>query len=211
MLGIFPFRNDDEDEVSKKELQRRINKAKQDLNETRREMQEHEENYQKLIERGANADGAMRKVYAWQAQFEKVKYSLVKLDSLAQFKDLMELHGHRGKLQTEELRDRVAGRVGATADLPDFELDQFEENLKDARADVEAEIQELQGMTDTMESVASFEDVSMPSSDEEDLMLEVQAGERSAADVNIEEMTDTEEVGADLEFENEDLAGMSGF
>lgn len=212
MLGMFPFGNDDEDdELSKKELQKRINKAKQDLKETQREMKEHETNYQKLIERGANANGSMQKVYAWQAQFEKVKYSLVKLDALAQFKDLMELHGHRGKLQTEALRDRVEGRVGATADLPDLELSQFEENLKEARASVEAEIQELQGMSDTMEGVAKFDDVSMPSTDEEALMEEIRAGDRSAEEVDIEEMTDNEDVDVGMDFDDEeDFAGLSG-
>ena len=190
----------DESVYGRKELRKDKTKLEQNLKQIENEMEKHGERYQKLLQKGAEAEEFRRKQYAQKAKFEKKKYDVKKKKHKANSIKLGTI------ISIEGMRDVLSMHNG---DQESYELDRLldeEVNAQELQQQVMDQMAEFGLEMEDMKEVQEALDIEIPdqeletSADEElELMREMEAGEVSKEQVDLNSTVENDELDDDFD------------
>ena len=196
----------DESVYGRKELRKDKTKLEQNLRQIESEMDKHAERYQKLLQKGADAEEFRRKQYAQKAKFEKKKYEVkkkkhkansIKLGTIISIEGMREvLAMHNGSEESYEL-DR----------LLDDELNaqELQQQVMDQMAEFGLEIEDMKQVQEALDVEILDQDLETGADEELELMREMEAGELSEEQVDINDTVEVEpddlDDGLDIDIE----------
>ncbi|TQQ79927.1 hypothetical protein EGH24_10620 [Halonotius terrestris] len=190
----------DESVYSRKELRKDKTKLEQNLRQIESEMDKHAERYQKLLQKGAGAEEFRRKQYAQKAKFEKKKYEVkkkkhktdsIKLGTIISIEGMREvLAMQNGSDESYEL-DR----------LLDDELNaqELQQQVMDQMAEFGLEIEDMKQVQEALDVEILDQDLETGADEELELMREMEAGEVSQEQIDINSAVEDDELDDDLD------------
>ena len=185
---------------SRNELRKDKSRLEHKLNETEDEMDEHHEKYQQLLEEGADKSDIKRKQYAQKAKFEKKKYKIKKkrykansiklgtIISIEGMREIMDMQDEEDITLVNLLGDEVNAR-------------ELQGEIMDQMAQFGLEIEDMQKVQDALDVQILDEDLEEGASEELELMREMEAGEVSREQVDVEDKVDVDADDVDVDFE----------
>lgn len=194
----------DESVYSRNELRKDKSKLEQNLNQIENEMDKHSDRYQKLLEKGSNADEMKQKQYAQKAKFEKKKYKIKKKKHKANSVKLGTIISIEGMREVMSMHE---GDEDYTLDtLFDDELNaqELQSQVMDQMAQFGLEIEDMRQVQDALDVEILDQDLGTEASEELELMQEMQAGDISQEQVDIEQEVEIEEEEMDIDLDIEE-------
>lgn len=194
----------DESVYSRNELRKDKSKLEQNLNQIESEMEKHSDRYQKLLEKGSNADEMKQKQYAQKAKFEKKKYKIKKKKHKANSIKLGTIISIEGMREVMSMHE---GDEDYTLDtLFDDELNaqELQSQVMDQMAQFGLEIEDMRQVQDALDVEILDQDLGTEASEELELMQEMQAGDISQEQVDIEQEVEIEEEEMDIDLDIEE-------
>lgn len=186
----------DESVYSTTELRQDKKKLEQSLKQLESDMDKHSQKYQKLLEKGAEADEMRRRQYAQKAKFEKKKYEIkkkkhkassIKLGTVISIEGMREvMNMHQG--QDLSIDDAMSNDISAQ---------EVQSEIMDQMAQFGLELEDMQQVQEALDVEILDEDLEEGASEELEMMEEMAAGDISREQVDIEQ---------DVEVEAEDVA-----
>ena len=194
----------DESVYSRNELRKDKSKLEQNLNQIENEMDKHSDRYQKLLEKGSNADEMKQTQYAQKAKFEKKKYKIKKKKHKANSIKLGTIISIEGMREVMSMHE---GDEDYTLDtLFDDELNaqELQSQVMDQMAQFGLEIEDMRQVQDALDVEILDQDLGTEASEELELMQEMQAGDISQEQVDIEQEVEIEEEEMDIDLDIEE-------
>jgi Protein of unknown function (DUF2869). len=190
----------DESVYGRKELRKDKTKLEQNLRQIENEMEKHGERYQKLLQKGAEAEEFRRKQYAQKAKFEKKKYEVkkkkhkansIKLGTIISIEGMRDvLSMHNGDQESYEL-DR----------LMDEELNaqELQQQVMDQMAEFGLEIEDMKQVQEALDVEILDQELETGADEELELMREMEAGEVSEEQVDLNSAVENDELDDDFD------------
>lgn len=192
----------DESVYSRNELRKDKSKLEQNLNQIEKEMDKHSQQYQKLLEKGSNADEMKQQQYAQKAKFEKKKYKIKKKKHKAKSVKLGTIISIEGMREVMSMHE---GEDYALDNLFDDELNaqELQSQVMDQMAQFGLELEDMQQVQDALDVEILDQELDSEASEELELMQEMQAGDISEEQVDIDREVEIEEeeVNMDIDIE----------
>lgn len=190
----------DESVYSRKDLRRDKSKLEQSLNKAENEMEEHHERYQKLLEKGANADDVKQQQYAQKAKFEKKKYKIKKKKHKAKSVKLGTIISIEGMREVMSMHDQEEYALDDVFD-DDLDTQELQGEIMDQMAQFGLEMEDMQEVQDALDIEILDQDLEDGASEELELMQEMQAGDVSKEQIDIEDDVEVESDDIDIDIE----------
>ena len=190
----------DESVYSQKELRKDKSKLEHSLNQAEKEMEEHHKRYQKLLEKGANADEIKQQQYAQKAKFEKKKYKIKKKKHKAKSVKLGTIISIEGMREVMSMHDQEEYALDDVFD-DDLNAQELQGEIMDQMAQFGLELEDMQQVQEALDVEILDQDLEEGASEELELMQEMQAGDVSKEQIDIEENVDIESDDIDIDIE----------
>lgn len=190
----------DDDELDDMELRKRIAQAERNLDRIEADLERRKEEYYNYLQQGANANTRARKAYAIRARLEKFKARVQELERVKTVRNLILWELAKGQREIQSLLDEIESDIDA--EFSGLDVDGFQTQIDEMRAEVKAEMRELSDLMQGME----IQDLDIPlGTSEEQEMIETIA--RDEMDIeDIEEQVDvTPDPAAETETPSEGL------
>ena len=193
----------DESLYSTNDLRKDKAKLEQNLRQIEKERDKHRQQYETLLEKGADADEMKRKQYAQKAKFAKKKYKIkkkkhkansVKLGtviSIEGMREVMDMHNEEGSIVLDDVFD------------DELNVGELQNEIMDQMAEFGLEMEDMQEVQDALDVEILDQDLDTAASEEIELMEEMRAGEISREEVDIEETV--EDDGEDVDIGSVDI------
>lgn len=195
----------DESVYSRTELRKDKTKLEQSLRQIEQEMDKHADRYQKLLQKGAEADEFRRQQYAQKAKFEKKKYEVkkkkhktnsIKLGTVISIEGMREvLAMHNGNDESYELDQLFDDELNAQ---------ELQREVMDQMAEFGLEIEDMKQVQEALDVEILDQDLDAGADEELELMREMEAGEVSKEQVDINDSVELEPDDLDDEFTLDD-------
>lgn len=180
-----------------RELREDKKKLEQSIKQLENEMDDHSEKYQKLLEKGAEADEMRRRQYAQKAKFEKKKYKMKKKKHKAQSIKLGTVISIEGAREIMQMQSDDEEFTNIDAIMKDeINAQEVQANIIDQMAQFGLEIDDMKQIQEALDIEILDEDLKEGASEELEVIEEMAAGEVSKERVDIEE---------DIEVDTDDL------
>lgn len=190
----------DESQYSRKDLRKDKQKLEQNLKKIENDMDKHSERYQKLLQKGAESDEMKQQQYAQKAKFEKKKYQIKKKKYKTQNIKLGTIVSIEGMREVMELHE---GTNLALDDLfeDDRNIQELQTQVMDQMAEYGLNLEDMQEVQEALDVEILGQDLDTEASEEIELMKEMEAGNISQEQVDIEEEVDIEDEKIDIDDE----------
>lgn len=186
----------DESVYDTTELRQDKKKLEQSLEQLESDMDKHSQKYQKLLEKGAEADEMRRRQYAQKAKFEKKKYEIKKKKHKAssiKLGTVISIEGMREVMNMHQGQDLSIDNAMSN----DISAQEVQSEIMDQMAQFGLELEDMQQVQEALDVEILDEDLEEGASEELEMMEEMAAGDISREQVDIEQ---------DVEVEAEDVA-----
>lgn len=194
----------DESAYSQNELRADKKKLEQSLKQLESDMDTHSGKYQKLLEKGAQADEMRRRQYAQKAKFEKKKYEIKKKKHKANSVKLgtvISIEGMREVMDMHESQDLSLDEAMSQ----DINAQQVQGEIMDQMAQFGLELEDMQQVQDALDVEILDDDLEQGASEELEAMEKMAAGDISSEQVDVDEEVnvDADEVSVDVDIEED--------
>ena len=180
--------DEDEEDLDEMELRKRIAKAERNLDRIEADLERRKEEYYNYLQQGANANTRARKAYAIRARLEKFKARVQELERVKTVRNLILWELAKGQREIQSLLGEIESDIDA--DFAGVDVDGFQEQIDEMRAEVKAEMGELSELMEGME----IQDLDVPlGTSEEQEMIETIASD----EMDIEDIEDRVDVTPD--------------
>ena len=193
----------DESVYSRTELRKDKTKLEQHLRQIESEMDNHAERYQKLLQKGADADEFRRQQYAQKAKFEKKKYEIkkkkhktnsIKLGTVISIEGMREvLAMHNGDGESYELDQLFDNELNA---------EELQREVMDQMAEFGLEIEDMKQVQEALDVEILDQDLEAGANEELELMEEMAAGDINHEQVDIDDTVEVEPDDFDVDIED---------
>lgn len=175
---------DEEEELDEMELRKRIAKAERNLDRIEADLERRKEEYYNYLQQGAEANSRARQAYAVRARLEKFKARVQELERIKTVRNLTLWELAKGQREIQSLLDEIESDIDA--EFTGVDVDGFQEQIDEMRAEVEAEMRELSDLMQGLE----MQDLDIPlgTSEEQEMMEAIATEEMDVED--IEEQVD---------------------
>lgn len=198
----------DESVYGRKELRKDKTKLEQNLRQIENEMEKHGERYQKLLQKGADAEEFRRKQYAQKAKFEKKKYevkkkkhkaSSIKLGTIISIEGMRDvLSMHNGDQESYEL-DRLLDE--------EINAQELQQQVMDQMAEFGLEMEDMKEVQEALDIEILDQDLETSADEELELMREMEAGEVSEEQVDLNSTVENDDLDEDFDDLDMDIEG----
>lgn len=198
----------DESVYATEELRKDIAKLEHRMQTLEGEMDEHGQNYKRILKQGAQASELERKKYATKAKFEKKKYTVKKKRyraSSVKLGTLLSIQGAREivAMQGAEDSDLAFDDVMESADARELQADVMEQ-----MAAFGVEMEDVEAIQDALDIPIMDSSFGQEATEEEELMESMAASEVSEEQIDIEAEVEVDpetiDVAEDGEFDDLD-------
>ncbi len=193
----------DESQYSRKELRKDKQKINQSLNQLESELDNHKTRYETLLQKGAQTDDIKKQQYAQKAKFEKKKYQIKKKKYKANSVKLGTIISIEGMREVLSMHNETTYNIDELFD-EDRNTQEIQAHVMDEMAEFGLEIEDMQAVQDALDVDILGQDIGMQASEELEIMEEIEAGEISKEQLDIEEDVEEEVDDANLNFDIED-------
>ena len=193
----------DESVYSRTELRKDKTKLEQSLRQIESEMDKHGERYQKLLQKGADADEFRRQQYAQKAKFEKKKYEVkkkkhktnsIKLGTVISIEGMREvLAMHNGDGESYELDQLFDDELNAQ---------ELQREVMDQMAEFGLELEDMKQVQEALDVEILDQDLETGADEELELMEEMAAGDINHEQVDIDDTVEVEPDDFDVDIED---------
>ena len=177
---------------SRNELRKDKSKLEQNLNQIEKEMDNHSQRYQKLLQKGAEADEMKQQQYAQKAKFEKKKYQIKKKKYKANSIKLGTVISIEGMREVMSMHDSQEFAVDTLFD-DDLNAQELQSQVMEQMAEFGLNLEDMQEVQEALDVEILGEDLEAGASEELELMREMQAGNLSEEQVDIDQEVTTQE------------------
>ena len=177
---------------SRNELRKDKSKLEQNLNQIEKEMDNHSQRYQKLLQKGAEADEMKQQQYAQKAKFEKKKYQIKKKKYRANSIKLGTVISIEGMREVMSMHDSQEFAVDTLFD-DDLNAQELQSQVMEQMAEFGLNLEDMQEVQEALDVEILGEDLEAGASEELELMREMQAGNLSEEQVDIDQEVTTQE------------------
>jgi hypothetical protein len=144
LLSWFPWSGgeDEEDDSggpSERELRVEAYKKQRSVSRIQEQVDNHRNQYQKYLEKGATAPDTERKTLVTKARIQKYKGNLRKLELKKELSDLNQLTAKQGEMEIKALADEVTGGSNELADNIELDPEGINEMTDEAEAQIHAD------------------------------------------------------------------------
>ena len=192
----------DESLYSTKDLRKDKAKLEQNLRQIEKERDKHRQQYETLLEKGADADEMKRKQYAQKAKFAKKKYKIKKKKHKANSVKLGTIISIEGMREVMSMHNEENYEIDNLFD-DDLNVGELQNEIMDQMAEFGLEMEDMQEVQDALDVEILDQDLDTAASEEVELMEEMRAGEISREEVDIEETV--EDDGEDIDIGSVDI------
>ena len=194
----------DEEVYGTNELRTDKKTLEQSLKQLESDMESHSKRYQKLLEKGAEADEMRRRQYAQKAKFEKKKYEIKKKKHKAnsiKLGTVISIEGMREVMDTHESQDLSIDEAMSN----DINAQEVQGQIMDQMAQFGLELEDMKQVQDALDVEILDEDLEEGASEELEAMERMAAGEISEEQIDVEQEVDIEadEVSVDVGVEDD--------
>jgi len=187
----------DESLYSTKDLRKDKAKLEQNLRQIEKERDKHRQQYEKLLEKGADADEMKRKQYAQKAKFAKKKYKIKKKKHKANSVKLGTIISIEGMREVMSMHNEENYEIDNLFD-DDLNVGELQNEIMDQMAEFGLEMEDMQEVQDALDVEILDQDLDTTASEEVELMEEMRAGEISREEVDIEETVEDDSEDVDI-------------
>jgi hypothetical protein len=194
----------DEELYGTNELRTDKKKLEQSLKQLESDMESHSKRYQKLLEKGAEADEMRRRQYAQKAKFEKKKYEIKKKKHKAnsiKLGTVISIEGMREVMDMHESQDLSIDEAMSN----DINAQEVQGQIMDQMAQFGLELEDMKQVQDALDVEILDEDLEEGASEELEAMERMAAGEISQEQIDVEQEVDVEadEISVDVGVEDD--------
>jgi hypothetical protein len=186
----------DESVYSTKDLRKDKAKLEQSLRQVENERDKHKQRYEKLLQKGANADEIKQQQYAQKAKFEKKKYKIKKKKHKAHSVKLGTIISIEGMREVMSMHDEQD--LALDDELGDLDTQELQGEIMDQMAEFGLEMDDMKEVQEALDIEVLDSDLEAEASEEMELMQEMQAGEISEEEVDIEQNVKLDESDIDV-------------
>jgi hypothetical protein len=186
----------DESVYSTKDLRKDKAKLEQSLRQVENERDKHKQRYEKLLQKGANADEIKQQQYAQKAKFEKKKYKIKKKKHKAHSVKLGTIISIEGMREVMSMHDEQD--LALDDELGDLDTQELQGEIMDQMAEFGLEMEDMKEVQEALDIEVLDSDLEAEASEEMELMQEMQAGEISEEEVDIEQNVEVDESDIDV-------------
>lgn len=196
----------DESRYSTKQLRKDKRSLQQSINQLESELDDHGTRYQHLLEKGANADDIKKRQFAQKAKFEKKKYQIKKKKYKVNSTKLGTIISIEGMREILSMHEEDSYAVDELFD-EDHNAQELQAQVMDQMAEFGLEIEDMQDVQDALDVDILGQDLESEPSEELELMEEMEAGELSREQLDIEEDVEQEstDIDSDSDIEESEL------
>jgi hypothetical protein len=187
----------DEGLYSTKDLRKDKAKLEQNLRQIEKERDKHRQQYEELLEKGADADEMKRKQYAQKAKFAKKKYKIKKKKHKANSVKLGTIISIEGMREVMSMHNEENYKIDDVFD-DDLNVGELQNEIMDQMAEFGLEMEDMQEVQDALDVEILDQDLDTAASEEVELMEEMRAGEISREEVDIEETVEDDSEDVDI-------------
>ena len=187
----------DESLYSSKDLRKDKAKLEQNLRQIEKERDKHRQQYEKLLEKGADADEMKRKQYAQKAKFAKKKYKIKKKKHKANSVKLGTIISIEGMREVMSMHNEESYEIDNLFD-DDLNVGELQNEIMDQMAEFGLEMEDMQEVQDALDVEILDQDLDTAASEEVELMEEMRAGEISREEVDIDETVEDDSEDVDI-------------
>jgi len=194
----------DESVYSTNQLRTDKKKLEQSLKQLESDMDTHSEKYQKLLEKGSEADEMRRRQYAQKAKFEKKKYEIKKKKHKAnsiKLGTIISIEGMREVMDMHESQELGIDEAMSQ----DVNAREVQSEIMDQMAQFGLELEDMQEVQEALDVEILDEDLEQGATEELEAMERMAAGEISREQVDVEQEVEveTEEISVDVGIDEE--------
>lgn len=186
----------DESVYSSKDLRKDKAKLEQSLRQVENERDKHKQRYEKLLQKGADADEIKQQQYAQKAKFEKKKYKIKKKKHKAHSVKLGTIISIEGMREVMSMHDEQD--LALDDELGDLDTQELQGEIMDQMAEFGLEMDDMKEVQEALDIEVLDSDLEAEASEEMELMQEMQAGEISEEEVDIEQNVKLDESDIDV-------------
>ena len=187
----------DESLYSTKDLRKDKAKLEQNLRQIEKERDKHRQQYEKLLDKGTDADEMQRKQYAQKAKFAKKKYKIKKKKHKANSVKLGTIISIEGMREVMSMHNEENYEIDNLFD-DDLNVGELQNEIMDQMAEFGLEMEDMQEVQDALDVEILDQDLDTTASEEVELMEEMRAGEISREEVDIEETVEDDSEDVDI-------------
>jgi hypothetical protein len=187
----------DEEVYSTKDLRKDKAKLEQNLRQIEKERDKHKQRYEKLLQKGAEADDVKQQQLAQKAKFEKKKYKIKKKKHKAQSVKMGTIISIEGMREVMSMHDEENYVID---DLFNDEMNaqELQSEIMDQMAEFGLEMEDMQQVQEALDIEVLDSELETEASEEMELMQKMQAEEISREEVDIEKSVEVEEEEIDV-------------
>lgn len=193
----------DESVYGRKELRKDKTKLEQNLKQIENEMEKHGERYQKLLQKGAEAEEFRRKQYAQKAKFEKKKYDVKKKKHKAESIKLGTIISIEGMREVVSMHDDDQSTTLEQLMSDERNAQEIQQQVMDQMAEFGLEMEDMKQVQDALDVEILDQELETSADEELELMREMEAGEVSEEQVDLNSTTANDDL--DDEFDDLDM------
>ena len=193
----------DESVYGRKELRKDKTKLEQNLKQIENEMEKHGERYQKLLQKGAEAEEFRRKQYAQKAKFEKKKYDVKKKKHKAESIKLGTIISIEGMREVVSMHDDDQSTTLEQLMSDERNAQEIQQQVMDQMAEFGLEMEDMKQVQEALNVEILDQELETSADEELELMREMEAGEVSEEQVDLNSTTANDDL--DDEFDDLDM------
>lgn len=199
----------DEGVYSTEELRKDIAKLEHRMQKLEGEMDEHGENYKRILKQGAQASELERKKYATKAKFEKKKYTVKKKRYRASSVKLGTLLSIQGAREIVAMQDSENSELAFDDVMESADAQELQADIMEQMAAFGVEMEDIEAIQDALDIPIMDSGFGQETTEEEELMESMAASEVSEEQIDIEEEVEVDADDVDIaDDEFDDLDGI---
>lgn len=200
----------DESKYSSQEIKEDKIRLRQERKRLQKELSDLSTEYQRLLEKGAEANEMERKQFAQQAKIAKKKYKIKQQQYQKNSMQMATVVTIEGARELMEMSDKNTTNFDELMNDPNVDLSHVQETLMDTMVEHDLEMDMMMEIQDALDVDIIGSDVDMGASEEEQIMEEMAAGDVDTGEIDLEAQVDSEDeledpMDAELGLENSDL------
>jgi hypothetical protein len=193
----------DESQYSRTELRKDKQGLQQALNQLESELDDHGTRYQHLLEKGANAGSLKKQQFAQKAKFEKKKYQIKKKKYKTKSTKLGTIISIEGMREILSMHEEESYAVDELFD-DEHNAQELQAQVMDQMAEFGLEMEDMEEVQEALDVEILGQDFETEASEELEIMEEIQAGDLSREQVEIDAEATEGTVTDDDSFDIED-------
>lgn len=201
---------DEDTNITKRDVRKELYISQQEFNRIQQKIEKRRKRYQKLLQEGAEASTYERQIIAQRARLEKFKAEMLGLQRLRAMRNLTKYTVLESKLEAQQFMSEFTNQDDqVSADDIDINFGDVGDIVAEAKAEIEADMQEIKQAMDTMSHIdptGSVDNLSMTELEQMDRIQEGKANpEEISMDVDMSDRVDDdldETIGFDSEMDD---------